>query len=258
MKKKLVHFSGKSVLDIYHELEPLKSNFEVASNSPQLSAAQILKSNNDVIELGPEDFNLFKPHFNSMDLRTSRFGVADILLRFKTDKTDYRPMHILAESVYKAILIKVSALKTSESAVVIGSYDFVLAVTYKLAQSGFFNIVIATYKNSEAEKIKKLIQTYAFNIKISTVALNELTQLESGSVLLISNLEKKINPEAYESITYFNFLSRGAAFVDLNSRNEPTLAEEARRAEILVIEEIEIQKIKYKSILELFKNSPLV
>ena len=77
-------------------------------------------------------------------------------------------------------------------------------------------------------------------------------------MLLISNLSKKNSPEAYESITYFNFLSRGAAFVDLNSRNEPILVEEARRAEITVIDEIEILRIKYDMILEIFKNSPLV
>lgn len=253
--KKLIHFSSQSFLAQYSELVDLKNQIEILTNTNHETPAQMLKKNYDIIELAAGDFDQFKPLLPTLDLRTSRFGVADTLIKYQND---YRPMHLLSESIYKAILLKVPDLKTSESAVVIGDYDFVLAVTYKLAQSGFANIIIATSKNIDAEKIKKLIMNYAFNIQISTVPLNELTQLESGSVMLISNLSKKVNPEAYESLTYFNFLSRGAAFVDLNSRNEPVLAEEARRAEIIVIEESDILRIKYESILELFKNSSLV
>lgn len=251
--KKLIHFSEKSLLESYAELADKKLQFEVFSNSGKLQPQELLSSPFEIVELAPGDFNLFRPFLTTLDLKTSRFGVADTLIKVQHD---FRPMHLLSESVYKAILAKVPDLKTSESAVVIGDYDFVLAMTYKLAQSGFFNIIIATHKSVDAEKIKKLVMNFAFNIKVSTVPLGELTQLESGSVLLISNLTKKSSPEAYESITYFNFLSRGAAFIDLNSRNEPVLVEEAKRAEIIVINEIEVLKIKYDAILELFKNSP--
>lgn len=255
---KLFYFSGKSLLDDSADFVEFKNKFQVTANgtSPNLFAAeQVLQNNFDVIELGPGDFKLFKPYLKSLDVKTSRLGVADCLIRVGSS---FRPLQILSEAVYAAILNKKSDLKTSESAVVIGDFDFVLSMTYKLAQVGFFKIIIATEKPSESIQIKKLIQTYAFNIQISTVALTELTQLESSSILLISNLHKKINPEAYESIAYFNFLSRGAVFIDINSRNEPVLVEEARRAEINVIEEIEILRIKYHSILEMLKNSPFV
>lgn len=252
-KKKLIHFSADSILEEYADLSELKTRFEIYDNRNKLQPAELLSSAFDIIELAAGDFEVFKPLLPTLDLKTSRFGVADVLIKLKTD---FRPMHLLSEAVYKAILVKVPDLKTSESAVIIGDYDFVLAVAYKLAQSGFFNIVVATHKNSDADKIKKLIMSYAFSIQVSSVPLSELTQLESGSVLLISNLTRKSSPEAYESITYFNFLGRGAAFVDLNSKNEPILTEEARRAELIVIEEIEILKFKYESILELFKNSP--
>ncbi|OFZ31249.1 MAG: hypothetical protein A2622_01230 [Bdellovibrionales bacterium RIFCSPHIGHO2_01_FULL_40_29] len=252
---KLIHFSSQSILSKYNELSDLKNQIEVFDNQQNLSAEQILQQGFDIIELGSGEFSAFRPSLHTLDLKTSRFGVADVILKLGRD---YRPMHLLAESVYKAILAKVPDLKTSESAVIIGDYDFVLAVTNKLAQAGFFKMIIATDKIADSEKIKNLVQLYVFNIQISIIPMNELTQLESGSVLLISNLTKKQNPEAYESITYFNFLSRGAAFVDLNSRNEPILAEEARRAEIIVIHEIEILRIKYQAILELFKNSPFV
>ncbi len=253
--KKIIHFSQISVLDKYLELADFKSEFQIFKNELNLSPRELLNKKYDIIELGSGDFELFRPLLPTLDLKTSRFGIADTMFN---SKTEYRPMHLLSESVYKAIITKVPDLKTSESAIVIGDYDFVLALTYKLAQSGFYKIIISTYKNSDAEKIKKLVLNYAFGIQISTVPLTELTQLESDSVLLISNLSKKSSPEAYESITYFNFLSPGAAFIDLNSRNEPILAEEAKRAEIIVIDEVEILRIKYEMVLEIFKNSPLV
>lgn len=252
---KLIHFSEQSVLAKYPELADLASHFKVFQNKAGMTPDQILNSGFKIVELGPGDFAQFKPLIPTLDLKTSRFGVADTIL--KSEKIAY-PVHLTSESIYKCILAKVPDLKTSESAVVIGDYDFVLAMTNKLAQAGFYKIIIATDKIGDAEKIKELVQVYAFNISISTMPLNELTQLESGSVLLISNLHKKSNPEAYESITYFNFLSRGAAFVDLNSRNEPILTDEARRAEIIVIDEVEVLKSKYQTILELFKNSPFV
>ena len=118
---------------------------------------------------------MFKPLLPTLDLKTSRFGVADTMIKFKTD---FRPIHLLSESVYKVILTKVPDLKTSESAVVIGDYDFVLTLTYKLAQSGFHKIIISTHKNSDAEKIKKLILVYAFGIQISTVPLVNLHNLK--------------------------------------------------------------------------------
>ncbi len=255
---KLFYFSGQPTLDDSVDLLEIKKEFEVTANEtsqiPQ-TAEEVLKKDYNVIELGSGDYSLFKPHLKSVDVKTSRLGVADCFVRVGTS---FRPLQLLSEAVYAAILQKNADLKTSESAIVIGDFDFVLAMTYKLSQVGFFKIIIATNKPSEALQIKKLIQTYAFGIQISTVSLNELTQLESSSVLLISNLQRKINPEAYDSIAYFNFLSRGAVFIDMNSRNEPILAEEARRAEILVIEEIEILRIKYHSILEMLKNSSFV
>lgn len=252
---KLIHFSGISVLDRYQELANLKSQFQIYSNASLQMAEQILQGDFDMIELNAGDFLKFKPMLKALDLKTSRLGVADCLVRINSY---FQPMHLTSESIFKAILEKVPDLKNSESAVIIGDYDFVLAMAYKLAQAGFFKLIIATENFLDSKKIKKLMEAYAFNIQLTTVPLNELTQVESGSVLLISNLSEKNNAEAYESITYFNFLARGAAFVDLNSRNEPGLAEEARRAEIIVIDEIQILQIKYHSILEMFKNSSFV
>ncbi len=252
---KIIHFSEISALEKYPELSEIKKKFSVATNSNSLSAEQILREDFDVIELASGDFKNFKSVLKSLDLKTSRLNVADCLIKIHKD---FRPVQLLSECIFKVILQKVPDLKSSESAVVIGEYDFVLAMTYKLAQAGFFKIIIATEKLTESNKIKTLVLAYAFNIVIETVPLSELTQLEGGSVLLISNLSKKANPEAYESITYFNFLARGAVFVDLNSRNEANLVEEARRAEIIVIEEVQILQQKYQTILEMFKNSSLV
>lgn len=252
---KLIHFSDICFLNKYSELSDIKDQYEIAAGINTATAEDLLKSDFDIIELGAGDFSKFKNYLKALDLKTSRLGVADCLIKIGTE---FRPMNLTSESIFKAVLEKIPDLKNSESAVVIGDYDFVLAMSYKLAQAGFFKLIIATDNLSDNKKIKSLIQTYAFNIQITTVPLNEITQVEGGSVLLISNLSRKKNAEAYESITYFNFLARGAAFVDVNSRSEPTLAEEARRAEIIVIDELQILRIKYLSILEMFKNSSFV
>ncbi len=252
---KLTHFSEQSFLEKYQELVSFKAEIEISSNEPRKTPQQLLHGDCDIIELATDDFQKFKLLLSFLDVKTSRLGVADCLLKIKAE---FRPFHLISESVYKAILQKVPDLKNSESAVIIGDYDFVLAMTYKLAQAGFFKLIIATEKFADSIKIKNLVKLHAFGIEVETVPLNELTQLESGSVLLVSNLHRNHNVDAYESLTYFNFLSRGAAFVDLNSRNETILIEEARRAEIITIEEIEILQIKYQTILEMFKNSSLV
>lgn len=252
---KLIHFSQIPLLNKYEELADIKSKYDIQTDLNSLSAEELLQCDVDIIELGCGDFSKFKSLMKSLDLKTSRLGVADCLVKVGKE---LRPQHLTSEAIFKAILEKVPDLKNSESAVVIGDYDFVLSMSYKLAQAGFFKLIISTESLSDNKKIKSLLQTCAFNMQITAVPLSEITQVESGSVLLISNLSRKKNPEAYESITYFNFLARGAAFVDINSRSEPSLAEEARRAEIIVIDELLILRIKYQSILEMFKNSSFV
>lgn len=245
---KLIHFSKPSLLDQYDELGPLKSAFEISVNDKNLSAEEILKQNFDVIELGPGDFQNFVPLFKALDFKISRLGVADTIVKIGSF---FQPMNLLPDAIYTTIVKKVPKLKISEPAVVIGEYDFILGMTNKLAQSGFLKIIIALEDIDSGKKIKEIISKFVFGVEITTISLEELTQLESSNGLLVINLEKDKNPEAHESITYFNFLSPKAVFVDLQSRKESSLVDEARRAELIVVGEVEILKTKYESLLEL-------
>ncbi len=85
--------------------------------------------------------------------------------------------------------------------------------------------------------------------------MNELNQVPNTSSMLISNMSEKMSPDAYESLAYFNFLSSGGIFVDANSEKNGSLIEEASRAELTVVKENEILTLKYKTLLELSKNS---
>lgn len=246
--KKLIHFSEKSPLGEFEELADFKKSFDVFSNDEKLSAEEILQKDYDVIELGPGDFEKFIPHFKSLDYKISRLLVADALIKVGEI---YQPINLVPDAVYATVTEKVPTLKIGEPAVIIGDHDFLLAMTHKLAQCGFLKIIIALEDVSVGEKIKQVINRYIFGVEIVTISLEELTQLESSNGLLVINLDKQKDPEAYESITYFNFLTPNAVFVDLQSRIENSLVEEARRAELIVVGEIEILKTKYASILEL-------
>jgi shikimate 5-dehydrogenase len=246
---KLIHFSSESLLSQFDELAEFRTSIEISKNEKHLSPEQILKEGFDVIELGPGDFQKFLPFFQALDIRMSRLGVADAIVKMNGI---YHPVNLLADAVYSTISSRVPKLKISEPAVVIGEYDFILAMSYKLAQSGFLKVIIALDDKKSGEKIKSIITRFVFGMEITTISLEELTQLESSNGLLIINIEKEKYPDAHESITYFNFLSSNAVFADLQSKKENSLVEEARRAELVVVGEVEILKTKYSSLLELF------
>lgn len=245
---KLAHFSENSLLEKYDELKDLKTSFEVFKNEPKLSAEDILKQDLDVIELAAKDFANFLPLFSALDIKISRLTVADTLIR---KNNIWYPANVLPDSVYNAIITKVPDLKNADPAVVIGEYEFVLAMSYKLAQSGFLKIIVAMDDQPGGQKIKAILKQFIFGVVIEVISLEGLTQLDSSNGLLIINLSKEKYPEAHESVTYFNFLSSHAVFVDLQSRQESSLVEEARRAELTVVGEIEILKAKYQALLEI-------
>ncbi|MFZ3231359.1 MAG: hypothetical protein WA160_14210 [Pseudobdellovibrio sp.] len=252
---KLLNFSDETVLHKYEELAELKGLFELHTNEKKLTAAEVLNGGFDIIELAEGEFAQFLPSIPALSIVISRLVVADTIL--KIGKV-LKPFNLLADSVYRTISEKVPSLKISEPAVIIGEYDFVLSMSYKLAQSGFLKVIIALEDIEQGKKIKNLIQGFVFNMQIQLISLDELTQLDSSNGLLIINFEKEKNPEIHESLTYFNFLSPNAVFVDLKSRKEPSLIEEARRAELIVVEEVEILKTKYAYLLDLFKNPSFV
>ena len=94
------------------------------------------------------------------------------------------------------------------------------------------------------------------NLNLKTVPISDLTSIELTAFLLISNFQKAKNSDAYDLLSYFNFLSEEAVFIDCNSIKDGYLVDDARKAEIFVIDELEVLENKYNYLLELLKNSP--
>jgi hypothetical protein len=254
MKKKIYFFSDKTDTDYLAKLDFLDEYLEIVPYQG-LSAEETLKMNFDFIELADGDYESFKAFIPAVSWKTSHIGVADILI--KSPKS-YQPMNLTADCILKILKRKTTTLNTSQSAMIIGSYDFVLSLAVKVALAGYSNLIISLNDNDRSKILETKIKEFIFNLNLTFVRMNELTQIQTTSGLLISNVSEQMDPEAFESLTYFNFLSSGAVFVDFQSFKNSDLVEEAMRAELNVIEELEILTLKYKTLIEFCKNSSLV
>lgn len=252
MKKKIYHFSGKNDLQIYPELGKFLEYFECIE-STGLTAEEVLQKKYDIIELADGDFESFMPTVTAVNWKVSHLQTADTLIH---SGKIYLPSNIVADCIMQTLKTKFMLLDTGASAVVVGDDSFALSVAAKLGLAGFSDIYIALKNEKSFFAIEKKLKEFIFNLKLNFVKLNELTQVQSSSSLLVSNLSEKTNAEAYESLTYFNFLAHSAIFVDMNSLKNSSLIEEAKRAELNVIEEIEVLNLKYETLLDLSKNSP--
>jgi hypothetical protein len=128
----------------------------------------------------------------------------------------------------------------------------------KLAMSGFVEIIysISDGSNTYSELVDKKVKAFVFNLNLRAVNINELTTSDLAGALLVCDFKKSTNKDAYELLTYFNFLLQGALFIDCNSINDSFLVEDARKAEIAVVDEREVITQKYFYLLEKLKISP--
>lgn len=256
MTYKICNYSQEKLLTKLSASE-LSGQFEFIDGSEML-AEDVLKQNFDVIEMVGRDYEAFKPHVKAVDWKTNQIGMADCLIRAGNT---YRPHNLLAE-VLLAIIKKNTARINSQLPVfIIGDFHFVMSVATQLVLSGFIEIVISLTEGEDdtlAEEIEKKLRIFAFNLNIKFVNINELTTVEQSGFLLISDFKKELNKEAYELLTYFNFLSEGALFIDCNSIIDHFLVDDARKAEIAVIDETQVINSKYQHLLNLLKISPKV
>ena len=256
MKKiKIANFSQTRLPDKIKNVE-LAEQFEVhdvSSSDPQ----EILLMDYDVIEILPEDFELFKTHIKAVDWRTNVVGIADA---FILTEGKYKPANLLIDAVSNIIKLNRNMINSQLPVIVIGEYHFVFSMCAKLAMSGFVEIIfsLSDSKLEMAELIENKLKSFVFDLNIRFVNVNELTTSELVGSLLISDFKKNLNIEAYELLTYFNFLSGGALFIDCNSIRDGFLVEDARKAEIAVIDEEEVITQKYLLLLEKLKISPKV
>lgn len=255
-KPTLYNYSQEKFLLKSSEAAALQSDkFELVENDGS-SAVEVLKKGYNIIEIAPNDFAEFREHVNAVDWKTSQLSMADCLV--KLPNGSYRPFNLLPATIVD--LIKKNNLKVNSQlpVIVIGEFHFVYAVVVHLALSGFIEIIVSLTDSEAAfsNLIQNKVKSFVFDLNIRTVNINELTTNEIVGALLISDFKKTANKDAYDLLTYFNFLSQGAIFIDCNSINDSSLVEDARKAEIAVIDEGQVISQKYNYLLEILKISP--
>ena len=243
--KKIYFFSEAYQSEFLKDVPDLDGKIEIIK-SQNLSPQETLAKGYDYIFLQEGEFEIFKNLIGAIDWKTNQLGVADALIRIEGG---YKPVNLNADCILQILKTKSFKLDTSQSAMIIGSYDFVLSVAVKIALSGYSNILVSLFEKERVVELEKKMKEFIFNLHIKPVSLNELTLLQTASGLLISNVTPDMDKEAYETLTYFNFLTHGGVFVDFQSYSHPTLIEEAKRAELNTVEELEILTLKFKSLL---------
>lgn len=243
--KKIYFFSENYKTDFLKEISGLDGKIELIK-SQQLSVEETLAKGFDYILLSEGEFESFKNLIGAIVWKANHLGVADALMRVEGG---YKPINLNADCILQILRSRNFKLDTSQSVMIIGSYDFVLSVAVKMALSGYSNILISLFENERVVELEKKMKEFVFNLNIKSVSLNDLTFLQTASGLLISNVTPDMDQEAYETLTYFNFLTHGGVFVDFQSYTHPTLIEEAKRAELNTVEELEILTLKFNSLL---------
>lgn len=248
MKK--IFSSEKSPLIKLNTLSDLLVQFEIFDGA-KMSLAQALINNVDIIELLPNEFRKLQLDglLPSVDFKASRIGLGDTLIKVATDR--YKVVTALADCVLFILKKKQLPFEKHSSVMIVGSYDFVLSMSAKMALSGYSKMILSIDQYDKTEELKKVLTEFVFNLDLQFVRLSELTLIQKTSSILISNVCEQMSTEAFESLMYFNFASTGAIFFDFCSEENKSLVDEARRAGLQVVEEIEILRAKYQSFLDI-------
>lgn len=254
MKKiKIGNFSQEKFITKLVQSELLEK-FDIVDLT-DLSAEEAVAKKLDVIEIAPNDFEAFKDYAQAIDWKTNLVGIADALI---LQDGKYRPVNLQVEALLLSIKKNSKRINSQLPVIVIGDFHFVFSTVAKLAMSGFIEIIYSISDGSAAysELVEKKVKSFVFNLNLRSVNINELTTSELAGGLLVSDFKKNTNKDSYELLTYFNFLLQGALFIDCNSINDSFLVEDARKAEIAVVDEREVITQKYFYLLEKLKISP--
>ena len=247
MKKSLYSTSQKIALLELPGLQDLVDQFEVFS-AEQMSLAEAIQKKVQIIEVQPLEFETIQSLIKAMDWKIHHIRLVDVLQL--TPNSVYHALHLVPDCLLQILKEKSFYGQSQTTAMIIGSYEFVLGISVKMALSGFSQLVISLSDSQKNQELAQRLKECVFQVQINFVPLAELTQVQQASSILISNVNEQMNPEAYESLMYFNFLSEGAIFVDCCGLENQPLVSEARRAGLKVIEETDIMRVKYQTLLK--------
>lgn len=254
MKYKIFNLLSEREIEKNKKVKCVQENFEIITGG-NTSPAELMAEKYDAIEISGDKFVEFEPFITAVDWRTSHVSTLDCVIR---QNGKYKAYHLLADSILRILKKMPDRVNSQRPVIVIGDIYFLYSVVTKLALSGFVEIIVSlTDEEDEMLKVfEKKIKSFVFDLNLKTVSINDLTTTEQAGFLLISNFRKEDNKDAYELLTYFNFLAEGAIFMDCNSINDSFLVDDARKAEIFVIDEEQVLESKYNYLLEILKNSP--
>lgn len=215
---------------------------------------EILKLDFNILEMPLKSFQEFRPFLSSLSVGTYDSGLADCLIRKSRDHT-LREIASLPMAIQQVVTDKNKKLDTSGRVLICGRTDFVIILTRQFHRMGFRKFLLSPIDIENRNFIDKLKKGH-FDIEIEIFRIEELNQLSIMSDVMIISVSDMESSEFYESLSYFNYLSRNAIFLDLQDRLYPALRDEARRTELSVIDSLEVYKQRYKYLLDLLKNTP--
>lgn len=237
------------------ELDALKANFDFSIRQDETAEDLVKQKKHDLIVLSDKDYHKFESLLSAVDWQVNQLKIADSLV---LQEGFYRPVHAEAEAIIRLIRLNPHRINSQKSVIVIGELGFVSAVAMKLAMSGFSDIMVALVDSQpeDIEALKKKFARLVFGLDLKVILATGLVSVDYSASLMISKFDKEKNKDTYELMTYFNFLSSSALLIDCYSYLNSYLIEEARRAEVDVIEEGEVITTKYAYLAEIMKNSP--
>lgn len=214
---------------------------------------ELLLQGYDVIELSDADMTEYLKSQTLLEWEVDISRSADCLI--KTAK-GYKPIQIGPNTLRAYFEDKKIKLKVQESAVLIGNYSMLMSFTFGLVKLGYKKIIIISPENfsyhEEIEKIKKIL----FQVELQQISFDEISHVTENSSLLVIDFDLALNPDLVEVLSYFNFLSEKSLFLDLQQINNSSLAEEADRASLTVLSDLEFHLEKYKILKNKLNISP--
>lgn len=256
---KVLSYNSASILEISDELlNEFKDVFAIEKVS-DIPAEQVLKQDFDLLEIPLKSFSQFSSFLAKQSVQSHSLQLADAILRVRSSSLDEQLSLSLAIQQYLSSDVKI--VDTTGRVLLVGDLECILALIYQLSKLGFSRYLLASSQITDAAQIEQRIKKISFGLEVAFSKIEELNQSTLISDLMIINLENQSvekSDEIYESLTYFNYLSRNAIFLDLQDIKNKILHDEAVRTGLKVINSMDIYRQKYKYLLQQLKNTSLV
>ena len=227
-------------------------------NSEDIPTEDLFKNNFDIIEMDEQSKSDYIDHAKELDWEVSALKAFDVIFR---KQNNYKPYNLGSIALKSFIETKGLEIDSTKSAVLVGEYSFLVIYSLALSQLGFKKIYIVSPDNLFFSEKLTATQKILFDVKIQQISYDEMANTPETSSVLIVDFKLSNHPEMVEILTYFNFLAQGSLFLDLNHFFDPTLFEEAEKADLKVISSVEFHRYRYeyaKNILNNLNNSTKV